>query len=70
MRRGRQTVPSWVAFFSPAHACIGRDHIVRRHIRVRSKGVLPIPLVCNGWVQKIPQYWKNLLTQKQLHPIQ
>jgi hypothetical protein len=34
------------------------------------QGVLPIPLVYNGWVQKIPQYWKNLLTQKQLHPIQ
>jgi hypothetical protein len=33
------------------------------------QGVLPIPLVYNGWVQKLPQSWQNVLTQKQLHPI-
>ena len=33
------------------------------------QGVLPIPLVYNGWVQRLPQSWKNLLTQKQLNPI-
>jgi DNA-binding beta-propeller fold protein YncE len=33
------------------------------------QGVLPIPLVYNGWVQNLPTNWKAKLTDKQLHPI-
>jgi DNA-binding beta-propeller fold protein YncE len=32
------------------------------------QGVLPIPLVYNGWVQKLPEEWKEKLTKSQLNP--
>ena len=32
------------------------------------QGVLPIPLVYNGWVQKLPNSWKNQLTKAQRNP--
>jgi DNA-binding beta-propeller fold protein YncE len=32
------------------------------------QGVLPIPLVYNGWVQNLPPEWKSLLTPSQLNP--
>lgn len=32
------------------------------------QGVLPIPVVYNGWVQKLPQAWKNQLTPEQQEP--
>ena len=31
-------------------------------------GVLPIPIVYNGWVQNLPDDWKSLLTQEQQNP--
>ena len=33
------------------------------------QGVLAIPLPYNGWVQKLPQSWKNQLTPEQQQPI-
>jgi hypothetical protein len=33
------------------------------------QGVLPIPLVYNGWVQNLPQIWKDQLTLGQQQPI-
>jgi DNA-binding beta-propeller fold protein YncE len=45
------------------------DDEITAYAGMGGQGVLPIPLVYNGWVQKLPQSWKNLLTQKQLHPI-
>jgi hypothetical protein len=33
------------------------------------QGVLPIPLVYNGWVQNLPEEWKEKLTSDQRHPI-
>src|SRR5262245_48539242 len=45
------------------------DDEITAYAGMGGQGVLPIPLVYNGWVQKLPPYWKNLLTQKQLHPI-
>lgn len=45
------------------------DDDVTAYAGLGGQGVLPIPLVYNGWVQKLPQTWKNLLTQKQLNPI-
>jgi hypothetical protein len=32
------------------------------------QGVLPIPVVYNGWVQNIPQLWKGKLTADQQNP--
>jgi DNA-binding beta-propeller fold protein YncE len=32
------------------------------------QGVLPIPLVYNGWVQNLPPFWKNQLTPQQQDP--
>ena len=31
-------------------------------------GVLPIPIVYNGWVQNLPDNWKSLLTEEQQNP--
>ena len=31
-------------------------------------GVLPIPVVYNGWVQNLPDDWKSLLTKEQQNP--
>ena len=31
-------------------------------------GVLPIPIVYNGWVQNLPDDWKSLLTEEQQNP--
>jgi DNA-binding beta-propeller fold protein YncE len=33
------------------------------------QGVLPIPLVYNGWVQRLPGEWKRQLTENQRNPI-
>lgn len=33
------------------------------------QGVLPVPLVYNGWVQNLPQVWKDKLSNSQLNPI-
>jgi hypothetical protein len=32
------------------------------------QGILPIPVVYNGWVQKLPTTWKSQLTPSQLNP--
>jgi YVTN family beta-propeller protein len=32
------------------------------------QGILPIPVVYNGWVQKLPTVWKNQLTPAQINP--
>ncbi|MBH0203498.1 MAG: copper oxidase [Nitrospira sp.] len=34
------------------------------------QGILTIPVVYNGWVQNLPQTWKDLLTPAQRNPIQ
>ena len=31
-------------------------------------GVLPIPIIYNGWVQNLPDDWKSLLTEEQQNP--
>jgi hypothetical protein len=33
------------------------------------QGILPIPVVYNGWVQHLPEEWQEKLTSKQLNPI-
>ena len=45
------------------------DDTVTANAGMGGQGVLAIPLIYNGWVQKLPQPWKNQLTPKQLNPI-
>ena len=45
------------------------DDRVTAYAGMGGQGVLPIPLVYNGWVQNLPDPWKKLLTAKQLNPI-
>lgn len=45
------------------------DDRVSAYAGMGGQGVLPIPLVYNGWVQKLPNAWKRQLTDKQLNPI-
>jgi DNA-binding beta-propeller fold protein YncE len=44
------------------------DGTVSAYAGMGGQGVLPIPLVYNGWVQKLPQDWKDQLTPKQQNP--
>ncbi len=34
------------------------------------QGILPIPLVYNGWVQNLPAFWRNQLTPAQQNPVE
>ena len=44
------------------------DRIVG-NVGMGGQGVLAIPVVYNGWVQKLPQIWKDQLTPDQINPI-
>jgi len=44
------------------------DGTVSAYPGMGGQGVLPIPLVYNGWVQNLPTNWKAQLTDKQLNP--
>jgi hypothetical protein len=52
-----------------ADAATASDDTVSGVAGMGGQGVLPIPLVYNGWVQKLPAFWKAQLTPKQLNPI-
>lgn len=45
------------------------DDTVSAYAGMGGQGVLPIPLVYNGWVQKLPDFWKEQLTSEQQNPI-
>ena len=44
------------------------DGTVTANAGMGGQGVLPIPLVYNGWVQNLPTNWKAKLTSDQLNP--
>ena len=44
------------------------NYTVTDYAGMGGQGVLPIPLVYNGWVQKLPGSWKDELTKAQRHP--
>jgi DNA-binding beta-propeller fold protein YncE len=44
------------------------DGTVTLYPGMGGQGVLPIPVVYNGWVQHLPEEWKELLTYQQRHP--
>lgn len=43
------------------------DQVVALH-GMGGMGVLPIPIVYNGWVQNLPQEWRSQLTEQQQNP--
>ncbi|HEV8620661.1 MAG TPA: hypothetical protein VGQ79_06510 [Nitrospiraceae bacterium] len=45
------------------------DDAPTQYAGMGGQGVLPIPLVYNGWVQNLPQSWKAQLTNDQICPI-
>lgn len=44
------------------------DDSVTAYAGMGGQGVLPIPLVYNGWVQNLPRFWKSQLTDAQRNP--
>ena len=52
-----------------ANAATASDDAVVQYPGMGGQGVLAIPVPYNGWVQQLPQSWKNLLTPKQINPI-
>ncbi|SDY11653.1 copper oxidase [Nitrosomonas sp. Nm33] len=45
------------------------DDTITAHSGMGGQGVLGVPVVYNGWVQKLPQEWKDQLTVKQRDPL-
>lgn len=45
-----------------------RDDAITGNRGMGGQGVLPIPVVYNGWVQKLPPIWKSKLTPAQRNP--
>ena len=52
-----------------ANANTASDDRVVGHPGMGGQGVLAIPVPYNGWVQRLPQAWKDLLTPAQINPI-
>ena len=46
-----------------------RDATITGNAGMGGQGILPIPVVYNGWVQNLPASWKNQLTPAQRNPI-
>lgn len=53
---------------SPTSSTATDDRIVG-NIGMGGQGVLAIPVIYNGWVQRLPQFWKDQLTPAQVNPI-
>jgi YVTN family beta-propeller protein len=62
---GGPTIAGWVVL---ADNAAPTDDTIIGNKGMGGQGVLPIPIVYNGWVQKLPQSWKDLLTAAQLNP--
>ena len=46
------------------------DDTISAHPGMGGQGILPIPLVYNGWVQNLPAHWSEQLTAAQRNPAQ
>jgi len=46
-----------------------RDAAITGNAGMGGQGLLPIPVVYNGWVQNLPASWKALLTPAQRNPV-
>ncbi|GKS69846.1 hypothetical protein W03_18500 [Nitrosomonas sp. PY1] len=45
------------------------DDVIATNTGIDGQGILPIPVVYNGWVQNLPADWGNQLTAAQRNPI-
>ncbi|TXI24346.1 MAG: copper oxidase [Nitrosomonas sp.] len=45
-----------------------KDATISGNAGMGGQGILPVPVVYNGWVQKLPSNWSNLLTPAQRNP--
>ncbi len=52
-----------------AKSTTARDDVIATNAGMGGQGILPIPLVYNGWVQNLPANWGNQLTAAQRNPI-
>ena len=59
------TIAGRVVLVAPGH---NADDKVSAYAGMGGQGVLPIPLVYNGWVQNLPRFWKRQLTEAQRNP--
>ncbi|MEK7779057.1 MAG: copper oxidase [Pseudomonadota bacterium] len=53
-----------------AKSTTARDDVIATNAGMGGQGILPIPVVYNGWVQNLPANWGNQLTAAQRNPIQ
>lgn len=51
-----------------ANSGTAKDATITGNAGMGGQGVLPIPLVYNGWVQNLPSSWKSQLTPEQQNP--
>jgi len=45
------------------------DDTITAHAGMGGQGLLPVPVVYNGWVQNLPKEWKDQLTAQQRDPL-
>ncbi len=58
-----------VALTAAADGTTATDDTVVGNKGMGGQGVLAVPVVYNGWVQNLPQFWKDQLTDAQQNPI-
>lgn len=44
------------------------DDTITGNAGMGGQGILPVPVVYNGWVQRLPEHFKKELTPAQRHP--
>ena len=68
---GSNAIVAGRVLLTTANAGLGflSDGTVSANAGMGGQGVLPIPVVYNGWVQNLPTNWKSKLTADQLKPI-
>jgi hypothetical protein len=68
---GSNAIIAGSVLLTRAHAHDGShsDGTVSANAGMDGQGVLPFPVVYNGWVQHLPHGWKEQLTHQQKHPI-
>jgi DNA-binding beta-propeller fold protein YncE len=63
------TIAGSVLLTSAADGTTATDDTIVGNKGMGGQGILTIPVVYNGWVEKLPPVWKGLLTPAQQNPI-
>jgi DNA-binding beta-propeller fold protein YncE len=63
------TIAGTVSLTSAVDGTTATDDSIVAYKGMGGQGVLAVPVVYNGWVQNLPQVWKDLLTPAQKNPI-